>query len=670
MAEDHDSVGHHTPTVRARETPREGEDDGPKGQKICKACLTTQPAGEFCVRCGGELMEIRAAEDLYIDQVVGGKYTLVEKIGQGGMGVVYKGINEKLGQRVAVKFLSRKLADDESIVMRFLNEARSYCRVVHPNAVTLLDYGQHEDGTLYIITEFIEGKSLTDTLKAVGPLAPDESMSVALQVCEVLSAAHKEGVIHRDLKPDNLMLIPSTRGRYAVKVLDFGIAKIVDEENGPTTETGSVFGTPEFMSPEQARGDAADPRSDLYALGIILFYTLTGKLPFRGKNKLVVLNKQLNADPPRPSEVREGIEVPPRLEAVILKLLNKDPAARYESADDLAEALEELHVPGGSSTAKVGIKVTSSDSSPEIRLHTLRFGDLAESTDAEEEESADPLGDTIAQFGHREFDETVAPADLESIEMWREHPTSETTGRDAEGQRFKIIAGIAVAAVVVLTAAVISLSGESETPTNGGVESVLATGQVLGMLAAAEEMVEDGDIEEARRSLDATELWLADEDLPDKGMERRRELRRRVEKLGTWQVQIEDALDKRACGDAAKTLKSIRDESPGLADRLKDRVVGCETGGEKPAVVEEPAVAPEPDAGAEVAVPTPPPEEPPAQQVAPKETTSSEPPTSVEKTLEQFEEEQAPKEKPAEEVPGGMALPPKNLEGSGEDAGS
>ena len=189
-----------------------------------------------------EISVVQDEEDAFIGTMIGGKYRIDRKIGQGGMGIVYLGINDDLGQKVAIKFLSRKFVDDEGIVQRFLNEARSYCRVNHPNAVTLLEYGQYEDGTLYIITEFIEGMNLSETMKEKGPLEFTTVLAVALQLCEVLSAAHIQGVIHRDLKPDNLMLIPTSRGRYAVKVLDFGIAKIVDDDefDGPTTETGSV----------------------------------------------------------------------------------------------------------------------------------------------------------------------------------------------------------------------------------------------------------------------------------------------------------------------------------------------------------------------------------------------------------------------------------------------
>ncbi|MEZ4461183.1 MAG: serine/threonine-protein kinase [bacterium] len=335
---------------------------------------TSIPVG-YTPEALSEVSVVDEAEPM-LGQVVGQKYRIERKIGQGGMGEVYLGLNAELGQKVAIKFLSRKLAHDEGIVARFLNEARSYCRVNHPNAVTLLEYGQHTDGTLYIITEFVEGMNLGETLKETGPFATPQVIHIGMQICEVLSAAHIQGVIHRDLKPDNVMLMPVARGRYAVKVLDFGIAKIVDDDqDGPTTETGSVFGTPEFMSPEQARGDGADARSDLYALGIILFFMVTGKLPFRGKNKLAVLNKQLNDAPPRPSVIRPDLEVSPRLEAVIMKCLNKVPGERYPAAEDLHEALEELASPVGKPTSKLSPVVDGPVSTPKLlKINTVHLG--------------------------------------------------------------------------------------------------------------------------------------------------------------------------------------------------------------------------------------------------------------------------------------------------------
>ncbi len=320
---------------------------------ICKHCMTSSGRGERCPECGGALVPIRPIQDSYVGVTIGDGYEIVGKIGEGGMGEVYLGEDPSLGQQVAVKFLSRDYTANETLVMRFLNEARSYGQINHPNAVTLLDYGQHEDGALYIMTEYVEGKSLTDAVRQRGGLSPAQVVSIATQCCEVLTAAHRRGIIHRDLKPENLMLVPGGGGRYTVKVLDFGIAKVVDEDRAPLTETGAVFGTPEFMSPEQASGSEVDPRSDLYALGIIMFYALTGTLPFEGESQFVLLNKQVNESPPSLSAVADTSEIPSALESIVLNCLNKEPEARYESAEALAEALDtvESSASGASSSS-------------------------------------------------------------------------------------------------------------------------------------------------------------------------------------------------------------------------------------------------------------------------------------------------------------------------------
>ncbi len=611
----------------------EAEDAPQKVVKICKKCMVSQSGGgAYCVNCGSELVPIRAVRESYVGEIVGGKYKIVDRLGAGGMGEVYLGLNEPLGQRVAVKFLSKRFTADEGIIMRFLNEARSYCKVNHPNAVTLLEYGQHDDGALYLITEFIEGESLTETLKEVGPFAPDQVVSVSTQICEVLSAAHRQGVIHRDLKPDNIMLMPTSRGRYAVKVLDFGIAKIVDDDHdrGPMTETGSVFGTPEFMSPEQARGDTADPRSDLYAVGVILFYLATGKLPFKGKNKLVVLNKQLNERPIRPSEARADIDVPLRLEAVILKCLNKEPDERYQSADDLLEALEEVRgAPGASApvpgdTERLGARsseVSDTAANTPSKPHRTDAPGVHDSEtkhyDFAGEFFTDPEEPGAVDLG--EIDHADDPAggldDVDLAGEWADR--DEASAYQAPGGPWKFIA---VGLVVLLAGVgvVWSLQGDpgdhpgaADPPAGPAVQAashpdididhVLVTGQVLGSLSAAEDSMRHADFASAKRALDSTYLWMSDDELPAKARQKRTALRAKIDRLGELDTKFNAAIGGRDCSRARRLAHTMAGIETSLKTTLDDHLAACASPSAKPAPAHHDASPPKPEPPAHAA---------------------------------------------------------------------
>ncbi len=471
-----------------------------EGVKVCRSCLLPPDSHDsvYCVKCGEKLVLIRRAKDPYLDTIVGEKYRVIKKIGQGGMGEVYLAENDTLGQKVAIKFLIKRFADDENIVLRFLNEARSYCRVAHPNAVTLLEFGQHDTGPLYIITEFIEGLSITDTLKSSGLMSLEQTIDVGIQIAEVLSAAHEQGVIHRDLKPDNIMLTPSKRGRFVVKVLDFGIAKIIDEDEGPATETGSVFGTPEFMSPEQARGVQVDGRADIYAFGIILCFLQTGKLPFKGGSKLAVLNQQINSPPPKLASLRPGMTFSEGMQDIMMKCLEKKADDRFQNAEAVLEALENLRIDDGAFLTSLSSVSSSSEVSEvsevsdvvelkEHRMETVRLGDNKLSP---------------AKLDSP-FNDQPVNAELHSIEMWREaptHPPSETVKKRSPIFWVAVIATLAVAAIAGL-----SLFSDSDESTQFDV--VFNEGQALGVVAVAEGLLEEGKTTDVLSALQKTRGW-------------------------------------------------------------------------------------------------------------------------------------------------------------------
>jgi tRNA A-37 threonylcarbamoyl transferase component Bud32 len=308
----------------------------------------------FCPHCGEPVPYNEPDVDPFIGRTVSQRYKVVQRIARGGMGEVYLARHNDLNQRVAVKFLHRRFADDEAFVTRFFNEARSACRVDHPNAVTIYDFGRLEDGTVYIVMEFVDGVPLKDMIQRDGRVEPALALTVAREVAEVLSAAHAQSIIHRDVKPDNIMVRDHAKGRVTVKMLDFGIAKILDDEMGSSlTQTGVTFGTPEYMSPEQASGRDVDARSDIYALGLVIYAMLVGKPPFQGQNKLALLQRHIR-EVPTPVNVAAGLDLPPVLVALVEEMVEKDPKKRPKSMDEVASRLESIEKSGALSSRAAG----------------------------------------------------------------------------------------------------------------------------------------------------------------------------------------------------------------------------------------------------------------------------------------------------------------------------
>jgi len=260
-------------------------------------------------------------------QVYSGRYELQRKIARGGMADVFLSRDLLLDRPVALKVLFPEYATDPSFVQRFRREAQSAARLNHPNVVSVYDWGQ-EGPTYFIVMEYVEGHSLAEVLREEGPLRPDPAASIAADVADALAFAHDHGVVHRDVKPGNVLLTSTGH----VKVADFGIARAVSTVEN-LTQTGTVMGTATYFSPEQARGDAVDPRSDVYSLGIVLYEMLTGTPPFSGDNPVSVAYKHVQELPTPPRRLRP--DIPVGLEAIVLKAINKNPANRYASAGEL-----------------------------------------------------------------------------------------------------------------------------------------------------------------------------------------------------------------------------------------------------------------------------------------------------------------------------------------------
>jgi serine/threonine protein kinase len=365
---------------------------GASASRVCPSCRALAPAGAgwdaTCSEHGLAFVEARALVESGHDPLLGvtlaGRFTVLSRIGSGSMGSVYRARQAAVGRDVALKIVRRDRAYDSETKARFEREARAVSMLKSPHTVTAFDFGEAEDGSWFLALEMLEGETLGERLRRERRLDWVEALRFAREALKSLAEAHAQGIIHRDLKPDNLFLArvhaPSAE-HEACKILDFGIAKWVRDDDAPVdqleTLAGTVFGTPRYMSPEQAQGASLDPRSDLYSLGVLLFQMLTGRAPFVDDDAVVVMAKHIKEQPPSFAQAAPGLSIPSAIEAAVRRALEKLPENRPANAEQMLSELDAAAELARSMESGVRRSMGADDLPESLRLAQRRLWLLA-----------------------------------------------------------------------------------------------------------------------------------------------------------------------------------------------------------------------------------------------------------------------------------------------------
>jgi serine/threonine protein kinase len=311
--------------------------------RFCPRCGSRYEHERFCPEDGvatEPLPNSGPQKDALIGTVVDGRYRIEQQIGEGGMGVVYRVSHVALGKALALKLLRGEMAKDPEVVQRFIQEAQSATQIGHENIIDISDFGRLPDGTVYFVMEYLNGSPLNDLIKRGGSIPTGDAVTIIRQIASALGAAHQRGIVHRDMKPDNVYVVKRGEIESFVKVLDFGIAKVGGASN-KLTRTGMVFGTPHYMSPEQAAGQSVDARTDIYALGVIMYEMFTGRVPFDADTFMGVLTKHM-FEKPEPMSTAGAERQLGALESITMRSLEKKPENRYQSMQELIDDLDRV----------------------------------------------------------------------------------------------------------------------------------------------------------------------------------------------------------------------------------------------------------------------------------------------------------------------------------------